>query len=329
MSILPQAIDRPDPKVRLTLLYGGDESGSRALAATLLSRLGAEKLSFTGAALKTDPGLLAAEAGAISMFGENALLWIEPAAEDCLVAVETLLDAPAIEHPVVAIAGPLKKTSGLLKLVQSHKLAVAIESRPVEGRDAEALVRTLGQAEGLRIAPAAAARLAAASLNDRAVIGQELTKFALYLGATPDRPADLQEELLDVLGADSSEGDAGRAGDLALAGDLNGLTQELERIEIAGIDPIRVVRALQRRLLGMAPLRARVDGGQRKDAVMASVWGRDKAAVAAALPKWTSPRLAEVLDRTASLERSLLFEKVAPQATLGEALLAIARAAGR
>jgi hypothetical protein len=35
--------------------------------------------------------------------------------------------------------------------------------------------------------------------------GHELTKFALYLGASPERPQVLTYDVLDLLGADSGE----------------------------------------------------------------------------------------------------------------------------
>ena len=48
------------------------------------------------------------------------VIWIEPAGDEIADAVEALLDAPACESPVVAIAGALRKTSALLKLAESH-----------------------------------------------------------------------------------------------------------------------------------------------------------------------------------------------------------------
>jgi DNA polymerase-3 subunit delta len=324
-----QAVDRPDPKRRFYLFFGPDDSQSRGLAARLHAALGAEKIVISAAELKGDAGRLAGEAGTISMFGEPRLLWIDPASEDIFAAVTQLLAAGQVECPTVAIAGALRKTSELRKLAEAHPAAATFEAYPLEARDASRLVTETGAREGLRVSPPLAARIAAAANADGGVIAQELAKYALFLGASPAAPQDLDDEVLDLLGADSGDSNAGRPGDLALAGDLPRLAEELERLEGAGIDPIGVVRALQRRLLALAPLRARVEAGQPVGAVMASVWGRDKDAVARILPRWRSDRLAQALERAGRLERAIMLSGVDPRAALGEELLHLARAAGR
>ncbi|HVF83049.1 MAG TPA: DNA polymerase III subunit delta [Sphingomicrobium sp.] len=325
----PAAAERPDPKVRVYLFHGANEAGSRSLATRLLKGLEAEKQTFTGAALKSDPGALAAEASAISMFGGRNLLWVEPAGDEVWPSVEAVLAATAADHPVVLIAGPLKKTSVLLKAVEAHPSAVAHVSYVPEGRDALQLVADLGRVQGLRISPALAAEFVARTGSDQAVMTQELAKFALYLGASPDGPRELDEEVLDVLGADSSETDSSQVSDVALSGDLARLTAELDRLESSGVDAIPVVRMLQRRLIMLAGLRSRLDAGQRSDQVLAAVWRRDKEVAAKALPRWTSVRLAVALDRVAKLERSLLLTPAPDRAALGEELVQIARSTRR
>lgn len=321
------ALDRPDPSVRFYLFHGPDEAGSRALAGRLLAGLGADKHRLAGAALKSDPAQLADEAGAIAMFGGKRLLWIDPAGEEITAAVQALLDLPVIEHPAVAIAGTLRKTSALLKLAESHPAAVAQISYLPEGRQVDRIVQDLGRGEGLRIAPELATCIAAAAGNDQAVIAQEVRKFALYAGATADSPRDLTSETLDLLGANASDGDSGRPGDLALGGDMLGLNRELERLESSGIDTVSALRAIQRRLLILVPLRARVEAGQSAEAVSAAVFWKDRAFVSRALTRWSSQRLAQLVDRIAKLERQLLLSSVPDRAALGHELLQIARAA--
>lgn len=328
-SGIGKAVDKPSPAIRFYLFHGANTAGSRALAERLCLGLGAEKHSLAASGLKADPALLADEAGAISMFGGKRLLWIEPAGEEILAAAEALLAATAVEHPTVAIAGQLKKASALQKLAEAHPAALAERSYVPEGRAADLLVQEVGRCEGLRIEPHTATRIARAAASDQAVITQEISKYALYLGASPGSPKDLPEEVLDLLGADSADTDAGRPGDLALGGEIVQLSRELELLEGRGIEPFSVVRALQRRLLGLAPLRARIESGQPVESVLASVWRNDKGPVARILPRWTSARLAEVLERVQRLERELLFSPVDDRAALGETLLQIARAAGR
>ena len=99
---------------------------------------------------------------------------------------------------------------------------------------------------------------------------QELGKFALYLKRGPRASLDLDPDTVDLLGADSSEADLMRLGDLALSGQMVALLEALGRLPHGGSRQCRC-RALQRRLLMLAPLRARVERGERVNAVMTSM----------------------------------------------------------
>ncbi|GAC1574223.1 MAG: DNA polymerase III subunit delta [Sphingomicrobium sp.] len=330
---LGDALDRPDPAVRFYLFHGPDDSGSRALAHRLLKSLGAERFVIAAGAVKGDPALLADEAGAMGLFGDKRLLWIEPASDEISEGVAGLLFAPGVESIAIGLAGALRKTSTLLKLAEADRGALAHCSYLPEGRDADRIVIDLARAEGLRATSEVAARVASAAGYDRAIIASELAKFALYLGATPEAPRDLDPDTLDRLGADSGEGDWVRIGDLALDGRLGELTDELQRLPPGGAEVIAILRSLQRRLLQLAPMRARIESGERVDGVMASagkaLFWKDKALVQRLLSQWSAARLVQAADRASSLERRLMLTPLPAEAALGEELIAIARAARR
>jgi len=328
-----RSVDEPDPKVRFYLFHGADEAQSSALGDRLAAALKASKQSVASGALRSDPALLADEAGAIDMFGGAKVIVIQPAGEEILPAVEALLEAAAAEGPVVAIAGRLGKTSGLLKVAESHPLALAHVSYELDARDAERLVVELARTEGLRVQPDVAAGIAGACANDRRMISQELAKFALYLDASPNAPKDLGSEALDAVGADLG-GDFLGIADLALGGDVRGLSDALSRFDASGKEAIPVVRSLQRRLLMLAPIRARVDSGERLQNVMTSLgkslFWKDKPMVERMLGLWDSAGLARVSERAGTLERRLMRGDSPPAAeALGEELVAIARQARR
>jgi DNA polymerase-3 subunit delta len=331
-SIL-RSVEQPDRTVRFYLLYGPDDAGSRALAERLGKGLGADKFAVAAGAIKADPALLAAEAGAISLFGGARLIWVDPAGDEILEGFEALLAAPAVESPVVAIAGALRKTNALLKLAEAHGAALAHASYAPEGRDADRMVIDAGRAEGLRIAPDLATRIAAACNANAAILAFELGKFALYLDAAPDRPQELTHDIVDMLGADSGEGDMMRLGDLALAGRGGELFEELDRVALGNSEAIPVVRALQRRLLQLAGLRAKVEQGQSVDAVMTSMgkslFWKDKGLMQQLLSSWSAERLAQMLERASALEKAIIFSDEPPVAALEEELVTIARAAQR
>ena len=331
---LGSSLDRPDPAVRFYLFYGPDESGSRALAVRLLRGLGnAERFIVLGNAVKADPAGLADEAGAMALFGGARAIWIEPAGEEIADGVSALLGATASESAVVALAGPLRKTSGLLKLAESHAAALAHCSYVPEGRDMERVVADLARGVGLHVSADIAQRVAAAANSNQAIAASELDKFALYLGADPDHVRELDAETLDLLSADAAESDMLRLGDLALVGKLDTLLDELARLPHGGSEAIPVIRALQRRLQMLAPLRARVEHGELVDGVMASMgkslFWKDKPIIQRMISSWSAARLAQAAERVSRLERELMLTRTPEEASLGETLVMIARAANR
>lgn len=327
-----RALDQPDGKVRFYLFYGQDESQSRAFGERLLKGLGAEKFVVGGAAAKADPALLADEASAMGLFGDKKAIWVEPAGDEIAPAVEALLAAPAVESAVIAIAGALRKTSPLVKLAEAQGQALAHVSYPPGERDAVDMVEGLARAEGLRLGPGIAARIASAAGNERGIIAQELAKLALYLGASRDTPAEVDRDALDEIGA-GSEGDWMRLGDLALDGDIAALSRGLDAAA-GDAEPVSVLRALQRRLAMLAPIRALVDRGQRPhDAVTSAgkaVFFKEKDMVVRIVSQWDSKSLARVLERSGELERRLMSPDPPPATgALEEELIAIARTARR
>jgi len=328
-----RSVDEPDPRIRFYLFHGDDEAQSSALGERLVSALKASKQSVAPGVLRGDPALLADEAGAIDMFGGAKVIWVQPATEDVVPAVEALLEAAAAESPVVAIAGKLSKSSALMKLADAHPLALSQISYELDARDAERLVVEMARTEGLRPQQGVAARIAQSCANDRRMMAAELSKLALYLNASPEAPKDLDAQALDAVGADMG-GDFSEIGDRALSGDVRGLSSELARLQTSGNHAIPVLRSLQRRLLMLAPLRMRVDAGESPQAVMTSLgkalFWKQKPLVEKLLGMWDSAGLARVSERAGALERSLMQRDAPPESeALGEELLTIARQARR
>lgn len=325
------AVDRPDSDVRFYLFLGPDEAQSRALAARLLTAMNAAKFAVAAAAVKGNPALLSDEAAALSLFGERRLIWIEPAGAEILEGVEALLALPSVESPVVAMAGALPRSSPLLKLAEASPQALAFTAYVPEGDEAVRMVVDLGRRIGLKISPPVAARIAESCANDQAIIGQELEKLALYAGASPHSPRELDQEAVDEIGAETGEGDFLRLGDLALLGKLAEVADVVARLSPTGTEAIPAIRSLERRVLMLAPARARLERGERIDAVLASfgraLFWKEKGAVQDMLTRWTASDLARISERAGEIERSFMFTKAPQREALGEAFLAIARKA--
>lgn len=333
---LGRAVDQPNAAVRFYLFHGPDEAQSRALGERLLAALGASRFVVAASAIKSDPAALADEAGAISLFGDKRLVWIEPAGDEIAAGVEVLIEAAAVESSVVAIAGALRRTSTLLKLAEGSDRAAAFAAYAPEGADAERMVIDVGRRFGLKVAPPLAALIAESCGNDQAIVTQEMQKFALYADVSPQSPKELDSDAVEAVGAELSEGNVAGLADLALSGELRELADELARLPHAA-EAIPVVRALQRRLLMLAPARARIERGDRPDAVMASLgkglFWKDKVLFERLLRVWDARGLATVAERAGRLEREIMRPRARPdtaipdQEAVAEELLSIARAA--
>jgi DNA polymerase-3 subunit delta len=327
-----RAVDQPNPDVRFYLFHGPDEAQSRALGQRLIEGLGASKFIVAAGAVKSDPAVLADEASAMSLFGGKRVIWIEPAGDEIAAGLEALLEAPAPESPVVAIAGSLRKTSAVLKLAEASPAALAFAAFVPEGQEAVRMVIDVGRRFGVKVPPPLAELIAESCGNDQAIAGQELQKLALYVGASPESPKELDHDAVEAVGAALTEGNLPRLADLALSGQVAQLADELARLPSAA-EAIPIVRALQRRLLMLVPVRARMERGESADAVLTSAaksfFWKDKAIIAKLLRLWDADGLATVAERVGKLERSLMFSPAPEREALGEELLTIARAARR
>ncbi|HEY0311863.1 MAG TPA: DNA polymerase III subunit delta [Allosphingosinicella sp.] len=320
---------------RFFLVYGPDDSGSRALAKLLANAMGAEaeRVDLAGSELRGDPARLADEAASISLFGGARYIFVDPAGDETLAAVEALLEAPAAGNPVVLVAGALKPASKLLKLALARPDALAFASYAPEGQDAERLAADLARSEGLIVRPDVARRLADACAGNRAVLAQELAKFAAYLDAAPERPRELDHDALDALGAAAEEGDLSRLVDSVGSGDATLLQAELLRLSSQGIEGVPLIRAVLRRMSLLARMRAQVEVGSSADAVMAShgksLFWKEKPAVTRQLGRWRSDLLAKSVARLVDAERQLKASGGLGPTAVDEELFAICRQAAR
>lgn len=326
-----RALDRPDPATRLILLYGPDESGSRALAARVDKALGAEaeRIDLNSSQLKGDPALLADEAASISLFGGARHIRVDPAGDDMIDAAQALLEAPSAGNIAVLIAGNLRKDAKLVKLALASPMALAFASYLPEGRAADQVAIELARELGLRLDPRAAQQLVAATNADRGLMARELEKIALFLDAGPDDPKPADSAALAAIGAANDETDLSAIVDSVLGGQTDRAAAELALI--GPTEAIGVIRALLRRLAQIAPLRAEVAQGQSIEAVMASsargIFWKDQKIVAGLLQRWSPDRITTATIRLAALERAYKSSGSAGMVLIGEELLTIARAA--
>jgi len=322
-------------ETRFFLLHGPDESGSRALVKALGAAMGegAERIDLSGGDLKADPARLADEAASISMFGGGRWILVEAAGDEIVPSLEALLEVPAAGNPVAVVAGSLKPASKLLKLALAAPAALAFASYLPDARDADRLAQDMARAEGLVVRPDIARRIAESCGGNRALIGQELAKFALYAGASPEAPKAIDHDVIDALGAGSGDGDLSRLVDSAAGGDASGLEAELARLHAEGLEGITLIRAMLRRMTLLARLRAQVEQGSIVPAVMASagksLFWKEKEEVGRQLSRWRADLLAKAISRLIEAERQVKASGGIGPLAADEELFAISRQAAR
>lgn len=325
------AIDAASPDVRLYLFHGPDESGARELAARIGRALGpdAERIDLEPAQLRGNPGLLADEAAALSLFGGARHIRVTGAGEESLEAVTLLLEAEQTGNPVVVLAPTLKATAKLVKLALAHRRALCLACFLPEGGDADRLATAIAREYGLRTTGGTATRLAASSGGDRAIMTRELEKLALYLDAAPERPRELDDAALDAVGADLGDTEMSRAIEAALDGRPDTLANELAGMAEAGVSPIPVLRQLTRRLIALAEMQAEIAAGADPKALIDRVFFRERATTSRALRLWDPHRLSDAIGHIRGAERAIMTTHNPGNVVADAAVTVVARMAAR
>lgn len=297
------------PDIRLYLFHGADEAGAAELAKQLaMSLTEADRVDLDGSMLRKEPGRLADEAASVSLFGGARLIRAQPIGEESLDALTLLLDAAHADAPVIAVAPTVRATAKIVKLANDHPRALSIACYAPTEEQLERIVTAVLTGHGLRPGRGVAQRLAEASGGDRAVITREVEKLALFLDATPDRPRDASTTDVEAVGADLGEAELTEAIEALVTGRTGALGAALLRLDEGGASAIPWLRALSRRLIALAEMRAEVDRGQPADAVMKRnrVHFRDEANTGQALRRWTPLMLADALHRLRQAERAVM-----------------------
>ena len=297
------------PDIRLFLLFGTDPSTIEDIARKLSAEMKeAERLDLDGAQIRSDPALLADEAASISLFGDKRYIRLRLTRDEGFAAIKNLLDAAEAGSPVIATTGNLTPTNKLRKLGQSHPGAMMLACYPPTENDAIAHVARLAEAAGLRMDRDLARLVAESTGFDRTLAANEIDKIALYCDAAPDRPATVDAQTIALLSAET----------LSAASQL-------------GVNEVRIVKALQRRVVQLAGLRAEVDEGAQIGPLVdrtRSIFFKEQGAYKQALSCWSSPKLTRLNARLFEIEQRMMSGGSALAGPmLANDLLTIARAA--
>ncbi len=329
-AIKPADVDafvaRPDPARPVVLVFGPDaglvsERVNALIRASVddpadpfaLARLEGEELAAA-------PARLVEEAQTMPLFGGRRAVWVKAGSRNIAPAVEALLAVPAAaECRVVIEAGDLRRNAPLRALCERAKNAAALPCYADDERARARLIDDEMRAAGLKLAPDARALLIPLLGGDRAASRNEIRKLALYARGRGEVGVDDVAAVVSDASALAIEDIV----DAAFAGRPAELETQLAKARTAGTSSGSILFTAQRQLAQLHKWRTAIEAssGFSLDAAQPPLHFRRKAAVEAALKRWTAARLtvamAELADATLEARRqSTLADTIAERALL-------------
>ena len=328
-------IRREGTPYRIVLVYGPDRGLVSERALQLAAKTGVDLkddfaiLKLETSDLASDPGRLADEFGAISLFGGDRLVWLRNAGNErgLIEALAGITDSdPGSSHLLVE-AGDLKKGSALRKIIENSPSALAIPCYSDDARGVQALIdEELGNA-GLTIQGDARQRLSHLLGGDRLASRNELKKLALYCHGTGTvTDADVIEAMGDVAALSVDD-----AVDAVFSGDSAALESALERILASKTSVFLVLRGCIVLFEQLDAMRSLIENHNRQPAQVMAERGRGihfkrKPIVERALRHWRLDAINREMRRLADAvletrRRPQLEAAIARQALLRACLL--------
>jgi DNA polymerase-3 subunit delta len=328
---------RAAAQARVFLFCGPDESGASDAAARMTALLPdpGERIELSGADLKRDPVRLGDEARSLSLFGNARHILVRAQGDDACDAVENLLASDVASCPVLILAANATDKSKTAKLLAGRGDALVAMFYPPDLGSASEAVRQMADAAGLRIGGDLAERIARATSLDSRLAQSEVTKLALYLDASAERPRNADAKALDAVGARTEEDGFAPLVNAVLGGETGRLGSELRRMRELGLSPVGLLLAFERRvaqLVGLAgKLGARGDirGLLEAEKAARRVFWKDERDLAVQLKLWRGRRLERLAERLMALHRALLGNSQAAELLMAQGLADITRAAAR
>jgi len=299
-------LKKPDPAIRIVLVYGPDRGlvSERALAFAQATGLALEDpfavTRLDGTEIEKQPGRLTEEVASVPMFSDKRLIWVRGIGAGTGIAAEVAeLAATTPDDAVVLLeAGELKKGVGLRAAVEKAAAAMALPSYADEGRGLEGLIDEMCQREKLSIEPEARQALRALLGGDRLATRGELAKLALYCaGSERISLADVEAAIGDV-SARSQEDML----DAVLAGDARGFDTMFTSLLAGGGNAGVVLSAALRRFQTIETLKAEMEAsGRPAQTVVAAarppIFFARRRAFETAVNRWPAETLAAAVAR--------------------------------
>jgi DNA polymerase-3 subunit delta len=304
VQIKPADADRllakPDPSVRVVLIYGDDEGlvAERAEKfARVVTGADGDHLRLDPAVLSENPGRIADEAHAIPLFGGKRAISIRLAGNRSLEkALEEILDTPPVDSWVIVIAGELRKSSPLRKLCESNARAWAIPCYADSDRDLDRIIDEETRNAALTIAADARTALKNLIGIDRLISRSEVQKLCLYAA---DKGAITLDDVRAVVG-EASAFAIDETIDALAEGNAAELDRGYRRLLASGTPSFLVAGAALRHFNFLQKARAAMDAGEQIESLVRRAvppiypYSR-QTSVAKQIERWSAARVERAL----------------------------------
>jgi DNA polymerase-3 subunit delta len=321
----------PDLESGVFLAYGTDAGLVREVADRLIAHFAGSPpdpmahSSFNWNDLGSEPGRLADEVRAPSLFGGRRTVRVRAATRALAPVLGDLLDDMA-DAVLVVEAGNLTKDDPLRKLAETRRNARALPCYADNERALTDLIDASFRDAGIIASPAATGLLRSLLGNDREITRRELEKLCLFARTT----GRIEAEDVEALCGDNSARAIDAILDATGNGDAAALDSALSAALASGIDPQRVLGAALNHFLQLRRLRRFVDQGQPAkqavDAARPRIHFSRAASMERQLRVWSDSALAQACNRLYDAVFETRRSATIKEAATGRALLAVCMA---
>lgn len=322
-------LQKPDPAVRVILIYGPDAGMVReraeGFAKSIVPDLQDPFRTATLANLAEGPARLHEEMAAQALGGGRRLIRIPNAVEPMAAALASLLgDLPQNDSLLLIEGGDLDKRSKLRSMCENDAAAAAIPCYVEEGATRQRAIADILQASGLQADRDALALLGEILPPDRLAMRSELEKLALYVGtAKTVKLEDVEAIVQDAGGAELDDliyavgaGDAKRAALL------------LDRLLEEQTSAVALLRSAQRHFLRLQIARYHLDNGlsvsEALKKLQPPVFWKFTDSMATQVRRWSAAKIDLALTRLFEAEAAVKRTGTPDEALTAQLLLRLA-----
>ena len=257
---------------------------------------------FSASQIKADSALLADEMQALPMLGDRKIIVVRQAVDGIAQPVTEVLKTPAPNFLLLE-AGELPPRSKLRKAFESADTAAAVACYADDQRSLDHVVQDVLSRHSVTIDPDASAELVGRLGNDRLISRGEVEKLALFAGEGGHVAI---QDILAMVGDNAGLSVDNVVFDTA-DGNTPGADQSLARALADGINPVQILRAMQRHFQRLHQVTGAVESGARPDMAMGRlrppVFFKYKSRFQRQCQIWTAGQISKALNLLTEAER--------------------------